>query len=79
MAIIEGGEFISGCSYSVYLGNNDNPRYPYGNATIKGGKFNTVTRNQETKAEIPVAEGYVWEEITDGVFKFQVVPATAQP
>ena len=79
VAIIEGGEFISGCSYSVYLGNNDTPAYPYGKATIKGGKFNTVTRNQETKAEIPVAEGYVWEEITDGVFKFQVVPATAQP
>ena len=74
---VNGGEFISGCNFTIFNGNNDVPSlYDYGNgANLKGGKYNKGTINQESKLAYPAAKGYKWVEITgDDVFKYKVVP-----
>ena len=75
VVVVNDGEFISGCSYTIYNGNNDVPElYTWGNgACLKGGKYNQGTIDQADKLAYPAADGYEWVEIEDDIFKFQVV------
>ena len=74
---VNDGEFISGCDYTIFNGNNDVPSlYDYGNgASLKGGKYNKGTIDQNSKLAYPAAKGYKWVAIEgDDVFKYKVVP-----
>ncbi len=76
LAIINGGDFISGCEYTIFNGNNDVPEfYVWGNgACLQGGRYNKGTINQASHLTYPAAEGYEWVAIEgDDVFKFEVV------
>ncbi|MDE6576887.1 MAG: hypothetical protein K2J82_09515 [Muribaculaceae bacterium] len=76
LAIINGGDFISGCEYTIFNGNNDVPEfYTWGNgACLQGGRYNKGTINQASQLTYPAAEGYEWVAIEgDDVFKFEVV------
>ncbi|MDO4335988.1 MAG: hypothetical protein Q4C37_09215 [Bacteroidales bacterium] len=77
VAVINSGDFISGCEYTIFNGNNDVPElYTWGNgACLKGGRYNKGTIDQENKLAYPAAEGYKWEAIDgDDTFKWKVVP-----
>lgn len=71
--IIEGGEFISGCGYTIYDGDNDINKPFADYITIKGGKFNKPTYSQKTHTEIPAADGYQWKTINEDPFTLTVV------
>lgn len=71
--IIEGGEFISGCGYTIYDGDNDINKPFADYITIKGGKFNKPTYSQKTRTEIPAADGYQWKNINEDPFTLTVV------
>ena len=76
VAVINSGDFISGCEYTIFNGNNDVPElYTWGNgACLKGGRYNKGTIDQENKLAYPAAEGYKWEAIEgDEIFKWKVV------
>ncbi|MDE5976214.1 MAG: hypothetical protein K2G69_06675, partial [Muribaculaceae bacterium] len=76
LAIINGGDFISGCEYTIFNGNNDVPEfYTWGNgACLKGGRYNKGTIDQNSKLSYPAAEGFEWVPIEgDDIFKFEVV------
>lgn len=70
---IEGGNFISGCGYTIYDGDNDINRPFADYINIKGGKFNKPTYSQKTMEAIPAAEGYKWVNINESPFTLKVV------
>lgn len=70
---IQGGNFISGCGYTVYDGDNDVNK-PFAHyIRIKGGKFNKPSYSQKTKEEIPAADGFEWKAINEAPFTLTVV------
>ena len=75
VAVIEGGEFISGQpSYSVVAGDND-IQAPWGLIELRGGKFNKISHSQETNSEITPVDGFVWQEMAqpEGELIYEVV------
>lgn len=70
---IEGGNFISGCGYTIYDGDNDINRPFADYINIKGGKYNKPTYSQKTKQAITAADGYKWVNINQAPFTLQVV------
>ena len=60
--------------YCVTTGNEDDKNYPNGFLILQGGEFSTQAFDRVNKKVINPAEGYIYQDITDGnTYKYQIV------
>ena len=75
---INGGEISSETSYNacVLSGDEDNKYSTIGKLVIKGGKFSHKAVDAPTggtRTETVLPDGYIYKDISEGVYKYEVV------
>lgn len=77
------GEFSTPQKYTIFNSNEDVSGQEVGTVILKGGKYSAQAYERgkldkpfddSTNIIIEPAQGYKWETINDGVFKYEIVP-----
>lgn len=76
MLIVNSGSFSSDRTPCCLASDDDIANAPFGGFTLKGGKYSSQPMNDAVSPnEIwPAATGYQYQEITEGDYKWEIVP-----